>query len=108
MEIYNYSCDAGSVQILIGESLISFPNSTGDGGYKCFVFENYAEYEEEMKEHARKSACFCMQTFKGAKLLSQDCFNNSNAKNINDFIIRELNGRFMICEYQGDFAFVQF
>lgn len=113
MKKKTYRCDAGSVAVLCGESIIHFNNGYGDGNFKIYEFESEIDFEEYKKEHFEKydielkdykfiTGC----EFKNARVLDYDCLHLENITEEN--ILFELNGRYGIYYNYGKIYFVKY
>lgn len=101
MKILYYTCDAGSLAIECGESIILIGNNWGDGEYSLFLFDEYSEWASH--PHKKDFQFVNAHRFKDAKVLNYDCFDIGQTKCgfVEKKILTTLNGRWAFYTYHG-------
>lgn len=98
-----YYCDAGSLAIRCGGSIIRFSNGIGDGSYKVYVLskQEWENYQAEHEQYGLKYNYLTLCDFKDAEVLSYDCPNNLTTT------ITVLNGEYLIYNCYGKMYLVK-
>lgn len=106
-----YSCDAGSLTVECGGSIIYYPNGYGDGDFKVYLFDDKSEWNSYVKEHELKYGITknkykfeTIANFNNARVLNYDCLKKVDEENV----IFTLNGHYSIYSFNGHIVFVKY